>query len=38
MTVGPRSQCDACVHEHERQTFADPFTCDAFPDGIRLWP
>lgn len=34
MTVGPRSQCQACVHFTVRQSFSDPFTCNAFPAGI----
>lgn len=34
MTIGPRSQCHACRHLRGRRSFDDPFTCDAFPDGI----
>jgi len=34
MTVGPRSQCNACRHLHPKANLDDPFTCTAFPDAI----
>lgn len=34
MTIGPRSQCDACRHFRGRASFTAPFTCDAFTSGI----
>lgn len=34
MTTGPRSQCDACARLNPRASFTEPFTCDAFPQGI----
>jgi len=40
MTVGPKSQCGACVHLHPLtgEAWWSPTrqrrTCDAFPDGI----
>lgn len=34
MSTGARMQCDACEHFRKRATWADPFTCDAFPAGI----
>lgn len=33
MTTGPRPQCDACLHRHPIR-LDEPWTCDAFPDGI----
>lgn len=34
MTIGPRSQCMACVHLRPRLGMSEPLTCDAFPDRI----
>ena len=37
MTIGPRSQCAACVHLKPRASLSDPFACDAFeviPDAV----
>ena len=33
MTIGPRSQCDACRHLFP-VIVGEPWSCDAFPDGI----
>ena len=33
MTTGPRPQCDACIHRRPIE-LDQPWTCDAFPDGI----
>jgi hypothetical protein len=34
MTVGPRSQCNACRHLRPKANLDDPFTCTAFTDAI----
>lgn len=34
MSIGPRSQCDACKHLRPKAKLNDSFTCDAFPTGI----